>query len=215
MMCTVRTIAHVVLGFTIVPAILTSAGCASQPPSETQTNINTFSLALRQIDLARNDVIRTLDALNRYSDNPGRSRFDAFARSAQAVQEHGTNLENISAVMSDQGNAFFLNWENEISTMTNEQLKAHATSQRESAFKAFHEIDVQGPELRAAYDKFVADLRNLHTFFDFDKSASGVAAASTVISQARLHGADLKRLLDIQAANLTNVRTIFVTMNRH
>ena len=214
-MCTVRTFAHVVLRCTLLLAVLTSAGCASQPPSETQTNINTYSLALRQIDQARNDVIRTLDALNRYSDNPGRSNFDAFARNAQAVEEHGANLENISAVMSDQGNAFFLNWENEISAMTNEKLKAHAAAQRESALKAFHEIDVQGPELRAAYQKFVADLRNLQTFFDFDKSAGGVAAASTVISQARLHGADFKRLLDIQATNLANVRTIFVTMNRH
>jgi hypothetical protein len=192
-----------------------SVGCSSQPPSETQTNINTFSLALRQIDQARSDVVRTLDTLNRYSDNPGRSTFDAFARNAQAVQDHGGNLENISAVMSDQGNAFFLNWQNEITAMTNDKLKAHATAQRESALKAFQQIDVQGPELRAAYEKFVADLRNLQTFFDFDKSVSGVAAAATVISQARLHGADLKRLLDIQATNLANVRTIFLTMNRH
>ena len=214
MMCSVRTSAFVLFGCTLVLAVLMSAGCASQPPSETQTNINTFSLALRQIDQARNDVARTLDALNRYSNNPGRSNFEAFATGAKAVEEHGANLENISAVMSDQGNAFFLNWENEISAMTNEKLKVHAAAQREAALKAFHEIDVQGPELRAAYGKFVADLRNLQTFFDFDKSAGGVAAASTVISQARLHGADFKRLLDIQSANLTNVKSIFVAMNR-
>src|SRR5689334_16625734 len=107
-MCTVRTSAPVALTCTLVLVIAMSVGCSSQPPSETQTNINTFSLALRQIDQARSDVVRTLDTLNRYSDNPGRSTFDAFARNAQAVQDHGGNLENISAVMSDQGNAFFL-----------------------------------------------------------------------------------------------------------
>ena len=205
-----------VLGFALFFAALAITGCGpSQPPTESQKNINTYNLAQKEVAEARADVENTLTVLNHYTEAPDRAAFDDFKKYAKAVQAHKEAIQNIAAVMSDQGASFFTNWAQEIAAMTDKDLQTAAQAKRAAALRAFQQIDIQGPDLRASYERFVSDINNLQTFFDYDKSKTGLAAAATLIGQTRVHGGDLQRLLDIQATNLANVKNVFLAMDRH
>ncbi len=123
----------------ILPALalfvsaLAAAGCASQPVTESQKNVDTYNLARKTVADARDDVGKTLTALNQYTEKPGRSTFEDFRKNAKAAQTHGQALQNIAAVMSDQGASFFTNWEQEINAMTDKDLQTAAQAKRAAA----------------------------------------------------------------------------------
>jgi len=193
--------------------VYTTAGCQPPPPlSETQRSLNTVTLAQKSLATANADVGNTLTSLDKFCNKPSYSSFEQFVKYSRAVKQHGRDLQNIAAVMSDQGNTFFLQWDREIAAMTDKRLQAHAREQRESVNKSFQQIDVQGPVLRDAYQSYVSDLNNLQTFFDYDKSAQGIAAAGPLVEKFREHGGDLQHQLDIQIANVARVKDIFLAM---
>ena len=212
-MCGVLFPRRLILGvvFCLLGAI---GGCESQPITETQRSINTVAIAQKNVADTSYDVGKTLTALSQYCDKPGRSTFQQFVKYSQAVQQHGRDLQDIAAVLADQGDTFFAKWNREISAMTNPQLKARAAAQKDSALKTFRQIEAEGPVLRDAYQTFVSDLNNLQTFFDYDKSPQGVGAAAPLIEQTREHGGDLQHQLDLQAANIARVKDIFTAMDR-
>ena len=191
-----------------------ACGCEAPPPSATQKNINTFTLAQQKVTQARSLVGDTLVSLRQYCAQPALPTYTAFAQNATATKAIGGELRDIRAVMTDQGEAFFADWESEIAAMTSADLKARTTARRASALATFQQIDIQAPAARAAYDRFVADLNNLQTFFDYDKTVAGVAAASKVVAQTNVDGAELERQLDFESANLNQVKAAFVTMQR-
>jgi hypothetical protein len=202
----------VILG--LVAVAMNSGGCEETPVSQTQKNINTFTLAQQKVTQGRRLVGDTLVSLNAYCAQPGLPAYTAFAQHAQATHRVSDELRDIGAVMTDQGTAFFADWDREIAAMTNADLKKHTEARKTSAQAAFGQIAAEVPAARAVYDTFVADLNNLQTFFDYDKTATGVAAASKLVARTRIDGAELERQLDLESANLNQVKATFVAMQR-
>lgn len=208
---------HRILLVLLVPGSVATAGggCGEEAPvSLTQRNIDTFTLARQKVAEGRRRVDDTAVSLNQYCARPGLPAYTAFVQNARAAQRIGDELRDISAVMADQGNAFFADWDQEIAAMTNEDLKARTEARKAAAQTAFQQIHAQAPTARAAYDRFAADLNNLQTFFDYDKTAAGVAAASKLVGKTRADATELDRQLDLELANLDQVKATFVAMQR-
>ena len=191
-----------------------SGGCEAEPITPTQKNINTFALAQQKVAEARTRVGDTLATLAEFCARPGHGTYAAFVNNVRAAQSTRYALRDISAVMTDQGNAFFADWDFEIAAMTNEDLKKRIAARKAFAEQAFREIDVQSPDVRAAYDRFAAGLNNLQTFFDYDKSAAAIEAAAPLIATTRADGAELQRQLDLESAALQHLKSVFIGMGR-
>lgn len=206
--------ARTLLTASLVWLALALGGCAGTPVSETQQDINTFTLAQAKMTDGRQQVADTLGSIHEFCARPGPATYNAFVRYAPATESTGVVLHDIFAVMIDQGDAFFLSWDHDLSEMTWADLKSRSAAQRQSAQAAFGQIDRQAAAVRAGYEKFVEDLSNLRAFFDFDKSAAGVTAASRLITTADADGNALEQQLDVQSANLDRMKAILVAMRR-
>jgi len=187
-------------------------GCQNKPPDQTTQNINTFQHAQEQVSKAREQVGKTLTALSKYTTQPGLSTYDDFSNSVAELETTADGIRDTAARMKEDGDLYFQSWDAELAAMTNADLKKASNSQMSQVKAAYKEVSAKAPEVRNAYNKFIDDCTNLKTFFDRDKSPSGVASASTLISTTNADGAELQRQLDVEAANLNNVKTLFSQM---
>ncbi|HEY2586408.1 MAG TPA: DUF2959 family protein [Tepidisphaeraceae bacterium] len=187
-------------------------GCQSKPVDQTTQNINTFTHAQQQVTDAKAQVGNTLTSLDKFTQKPGLDTYSDFVHQIDETQRQADGIRTTAMAMRDQGDAYFATWDAELATMTNVDLRNQSAEQRAAAQQAYHDIAAKAPEVRVAYDKFMNDLTNLRMYFDRDKTASGVAAASSVIAQTNADGAELQRQLDQESANLARVQSMFTTM---
>ena len=188
------------------------AGCQGKPVDQTTQNINTFKHAQQQTTDAKAQVGNTLAALDKFTQKPGLDTYNDFVHQIDETQRQADAIRTTAMAMRDQGDAYFATWDAELATMTNVDLRNQSAEQRAAAQQAYHDIAAKAPEVRVAYDKFMNDLTNLRMYFDRDKTASGVAAASSVIAQTNADGAELQRQLDQESANLARVQSMFTAM---
>lgn len=201
-------------GFALCAVALLGFGCQDKPADPMTQSINSFKQMQQQLADGRKQVGSTLAALNAYAQKPGLETYNKWVGEVQATQAQADKVRDTSAVMSDRGDNFFATWDAELSGMTNTDLRNLSAEQKASTQKAYHQIAVQAPALRAAYDKFMGDMLNLQTYFDRDKSPAGVAAASTLLATSNADGVELQRQIDLQSANLAQVYSLFSQMKR-
>jgi hypothetical protein len=187
-------------------------GCQNKPPDQTTQNINTFHKAYGQITEGREQVGKTLTSLAKYCEKPGLSTYDDFVNQVNELDHMAYGLRDTTARMKEDGDLYFQSWDAELASMTSADLKKASSAQMTQVKAAYKEVGDKAPEVRKAYDKFMDDCTNLRTYFDRDKSASGVASASALISTTNADGAELQRQLDQEAANLNNVKNLFSQM---
>ena len=194
-------------------AMLTLAGgCQNTPPDAKTQNIDTYQHAIQQMTNARAQVGNTLAALDKYCQKPSGETYGTFVAQIQETQRQADDIRDTSAKMHDLGDTYFASWDAELASMTNADLKRQSASQKEATQQAYRQIAAQAPNVRAAYEKFMDDLRNLRTYFDKDKTASGVASASSLIAKTNADGAELQRQIDQETANLSQVQGMFNSM---
>jgi hypothetical protein len=198
------------LAFTALAAMI--AGCQPKPIDEKTQNINTFQHQLKQMNEARAQVGKTMTALDEFCNKPGNEPYKLFVEQIQEVQRLAYGIRDTSITMNEQGDAYFANWDDELAAMSNTDLRSRSATQKADVQRAYHEIAAKAPAVRGAYDKFMTDLEQLRTYFDRDKTAAGISAASTLISAAQTDGAELQRQLDQESANLQHVHDLFVAM---
>ena len=203
---------YVTLAAAFAMASFLLAGCPSKPPDQTTQNINTVQQAHKQVTEARDQVGKTLASLATYCQKPGGSTYDDYVNNVQELDHMAYGIRDTAARMKEDGDLYFQSWDAELAAMTNADLKKASSAQMASVKAAYKEIGAKAPEVRKAYDKFMDDNTNLRTYFDRDKSASGVASASSLISATNADGAELQRQLDVEAANLANVKNLFGQM---
>ena len=191
---------------------LALGGCQNKPPDQTTQNINTFHKAYEEVTQGREQVGKTLTSLAKYCEKPGLSTYDDFVNQVNELDHIAYGLRDTAALMKEQGDLYFQSWDAELAAMTNADLKKASSAQMSQVRSAYKEVGAKAPEVRKAYDKFMDDCTNLRTYFDRDKSPSGVASASTLISTTNADGAELQRQLDQESANLNNVKNLFSQM---
>lgn len=189
-------------------------GCQGKPADQTSQNISTFQKMQQQLTDGRQQVGNTLASLDKYTQKPGLDTYNDFTSNVQQCQQTAYSVRNTSNQMGQEGDAYFQTWDAELASMSNADLRGQSAKQKDSVQQAYHQIAAQAPNVRAAYDKFMNDCDNLRTYFDRDKTASGVASASDLIATTKADGAELQRQLDQEIANLNNVKSMFTQMKQ-
>jgi len=199
-----------VAGFGLLSVFL--GGCGGKPPDQATQNINTFQHAHQQVTEARTQVGKTLASLAKYTEKPGLNTYDDFVAQVGELDHIAYGIRDTAARMKEDGDLYFQSWDAELASMTSADLKKASSAQMTQVKTAYKEVGAKAPDVRNAYNQFMDDCTNLKTYFDRDKSAAGVASASTLISKTNADGAELQRQLDGEAANLNNVKTLFSQM---
>jgi len=96
-------------------------------------------------------------------------------------------------------------WQEEMSKVSNPDLKAAAQARAAKVRGNYEMISAKASDTSAAYQPFMADLKDLQTYLSNDLTPAAVQAASPVFQKVNASGQVLKQKLTALRQELANV----------
>jgi len=150
---------------------------------------------------ARRQVTVTLEELNRLKvkDIELRPQFEKFKAELIKMEERAENGRNRADAMKAKGQEFFADWEQQVKSIQNPDIRKAAENRLAQRKKSYNKILAAMQEAREELVPFMSDLNDLKKMFDGELTASSVASAKDLFRQANWHGNDVNEsLLDVE-----------------
>jgi hypothetical protein len=188
------------------------AGCATRAGYKqadwTGDAINDLRGDVVNIKFAVDASMKALDDLAAAATSDPRKPYETFARTVAKVEKATATANKHADKMRDRGASYFEQWENEISSVKNEEMRKLAQERRAKLQETFNNIKTATEETRQTLPPYLSDLKDLRTVLSADLTVQGLEAAKGVFQKSKEHGAAVQKTPDSLVMELNSVATI-------
>lgn len=184
----------------IVPAAAACAlilvGCSSSSKAEKSTE--SMAATGTRVDKASAQVDTVLASLENVVNNKKgdlKPAYDRFSKEVDKTMDVAAETRKANDNLKSQAATQFDAWIKEAQNLNDPNLQKASLERRDQARSAYNRIQDAGQKAKAAYDPFIADLKNIRSFLATDMTTHGVDACATSIEKAKSDGAALKSAL--------------------
>jgi len=153
-------------------------------------------------------VDNSMEVLNQTTETATtdpRKAFKAFAKSVDQVEKSRNKAAKRAADVKAAGAAYFKQWEKELATVNNPEIRALAEKRKAQLNEIFTRVGPLLQQAKTDFDPFLSNLKDLRTFLSQDLTIAGVDAARDIIKKTREHGVSLQKSLDDLLAEMNSV----------
>jgi len=173
------------LALGLVPQI--RAADSGAQAQETKARIDTARTECAKI---RNQIGLTLEELNRLQ-KPSvelRPQLDKYSAELVKMEEQAKLTRDRASTMQEKGRAYFKAWEDQITLISNQDIKEQAQKRYNQRAKSYDKITKAAGEAREELVPFMSDLKDIKTLLDSELSRGSVNSAKKLIKTANAHG---------------------------
>ena len=184
--------------FAVAVAVGFVAGCATANYNKSADTAATLAKSSDMIAKGSTQIDDSLASLNDLVSNPQpdlRKQYDTFSTAVSALNNTSENVASENEAMKLQGAAYFNEWDKEIATIQNEDIRNRSETRRSEVAARFTRISVQYDETRNAFLPYMSDLRDVQKFLANDLTSGGLAAIKDVAAKATADAAPVKASL--------------------
>jgi len=194
---------------------LTGCGTTSgyQQADKTGASIAQFRKEIGAGKLAVDDTVKSLGQVAVAADTNPRPAFQQFSKSLANLESTAADVKKRAADMKAAGQTYFANWEKELANLKNPEIKAMATQQRAKLQATFDSIKKVAEPLKAQFDPWLSDLKDLRQYLSNDLSISGVDAAKPMFAKTQAEGLEVQKSMDAMIAELNTVAATLTPAN--
>jgi len=182
------------LTLALAPASVTVAADSAERATLVKEKIQ----SLRQDCAAgRRQITVTLEELGRLSTEGVdlRPQFEKFKAELVKMEEKAKGARNRADSMREKGGAFFSEWEQQVNTIQNEDIRNEAAGRLGKRKKSYDKILGAMQEAKTELVPFLSDLNDIRKLLESELSAGSVASAKNTIKKAKWHGEDVQESL--------------------
>jgi chromosome segregation ATPase len=156
-----------------------------------------------RIDCAegRRQVNVTVEELKRLTakDVELRPQLERFKAELVKMEAKAEKARERADTMRQKGEAFFAEWESQVQSIQNEEIRKAAEKRLTMRKKSYDKILRAMQEAKAELVPFMSDLNDLKKLFDSELTASTISSAKGLIRQTGWHGDDVcDSLMDVE-----------------
>jgi len=184
------------------------AGCASsgyKQADKTGEAINTLRNDVLNIKTSVDGSLKAMDDLAASASTDPRKAYEAFAKSVTQVENAGAKAKKNAEAMQAKGDAYFQQWETQISSVQNEKIRELAKERKAKLQESFANIKKSAEGAKETFPTFLSDLKDLRTLLSTDLTVQGIASAKSIFKKTKSEGVDVKKHLDELEAELNTV----------
>lgn len=206
-MKTNRTSLPATAALTLAVALFTGACATSgyKQADKTGAGIAEFREEITNGKVAVDTTIASLGAVAASANTDPRAAFETFSDDLGDLESTANKIRSRAQSMKEQGAAYFKKWEAELATMTNPEIRALAEQRKAKLQGAFDNIRTHSEPLKAAFDPWLSDLKDLQKYLANDLTVTGVDAAKGLFSKAGAGGREVQKHMDALVAELNTV----------
>lgn len=164
-----------------------SAGCATtahQRAGNTSSSLREAALGVDRSNAQIDVVLATLSDLVNSPHANLKSQFNAFSGAVTKLEAEAKSVNDQAAAMQEQGAAYFQQWDTELATIQNENIRTRSLDRKNTVSARFDKVRASYVQARADFAPFLSDLRDIRTALTADLTAGGLASIKSVSDKA-------------------------------
>jgi len=188
-------VSHVMSALALFGIFLGVGGCASPGYEKGAKTVAGLKASAERIEAARIKVDELLTSLNDLSNNPAPDLRPQYARFSDAVEEVDSMAKAVAKSAEDmdaKGQAYFEEWDKELATIKNEDIKSRNQARKDAVAANFENVKNSYQQVRATFQPYMQDLKDIQTALKIDLTRNGLEAVKPVIAKANQNFVPLK-----------------------
>ncbi len=193
----------------ITSAALLLAGCGTtagyKQADKTGAGIAEFREEIVNAKNAIDQTVTALDQIAATANTDPRKAFEQYSKSLSNLESAAAKVRKSSAEVKARGQEYFKQWEQQLEQIQNPDIRKLAQEQKTKLQTTFDTIRTYAEPLKAQFDPWMSDLKDLQTYLSNDLTISGVDAAKSLFAKTRAEGAEVQKSMDALVAELNTV----------
>ena len=184
-----------ILSSAVVGLLLVVGGCASPGYEKGAQTASGLKASAERIEAARTKVDELLASLNDLSTEPAADLRPQYTRFSAAVDEADSMAKSVAKSaedMSAKGQAYFEEWDKELATIKNEDIKSRSQQRKEAVSASFENVEAGFQLVRATFQPYMSDLKDIQAALKIDLTPAGLESVKPVIAKANQDVVPLK-----------------------
>jgi chromosome segregation ATPase len=184
----------VLCALALTPAPLVQGADSAEKAAMVKEKIQSLRQECAQ---TRNQITLTLEELSRLSvaGVELRPQFSKYQAELVKMEDKAKSARARAVSMKEKGHSFFADWEQQVKTIQNEDIRNEAQKRLAKRRKSYGKILSAMEEAKDELVPFMSDLNDIKKLLDSELSASTVASTKSLIRQANWHGEDVRESL--------------------
>jgi len=181
------------------------AACASSGRSSAESTVTGIG-ELRSDATAGKTQLKTtitsMDQIEKSASGDLKPLYDSFKKEVANLESLASKARSNGQAMREKGAAYFKTWEEQLGTMTNEDIKKRSEERRKELNALYAELTKSMDACRTSYDKLSANLTDITKALELDLSMNGVKNLSSPMKSARSNATDVEKSINAVEKNL-------------
>ncbi len=183
-------------------------GCKSanyKQADKTGEGIATFRAEILNGKKAIDQTMAALDQVAASAATDPRKSYEQYTKSVANLESTANKVRKRSEDMQAQGKAYFAQWEQQLAQVKNPEIQQLATQRKAKLNETFDNIKNVAEPLKAKFEPWMSDLKDLQTYLGNDLTVSGVDAAKSLFKKTRASGLEVQQSMDALVAELNTI----------
>jgi hypothetical protein len=184
---------------------LLTAGCATQgykKADQTGINLQNFRKDIVEFKQALDASLARLNEVSEAAATNPRPAFEAYSKSLAQLGSVSRRADKRAQTLQTQGQAYFQQWQRELETISNPEIRQVAQERKEQQKQLFDRLEPAVKQMWTHYEPLFSDLQDLRKMLSHDLTQSGIQAASGLIRKNTELGSNVQSDLDQVAREL-------------
>jgi hypothetical protein len=134
-----------------------------------------------------------------------RKAFEKYSKNVAELESTAAKIRKRAQSMQQAGQAYFKQWEQELATVSNPEIRKLAEQRRAKLQETFENLRKYTEPLKQQFDPWMSDLKDLQKYLSQDLTIAGVDAAKGLFSKTTNEGLDVQKSMDGVVAELNTI----------
>jgi hypothetical protein len=163
----------------------------------------------------RDEIVKGKAAIDATMKSLGDVAATANTNPRKAFEQHSKDVANLESTaakirkraqdMKDQGQTYFKQWEQQLTAVQNPEIRKLAEQRKAKLQDTFEAIRKYSEPLKAQFDPWLSDLKDLQRYLSNDLTIAGVDAAKSLFAKATNEGLEVQKTMDGLIAELNTI----------
>ncbi len=172
---------------------------------KTGEGIATFRSEILNGKKAIDQTVAALDQVAASAATDPRKAYEQYTKSVANLESTANKVRKRSEDMQAQGKAYFAQWEQQLAEVKNPEIQQLATQRKAKLNETFENIKNVAEPLKAKFEPWMSDLKDLQTYLGNDLTVSGVDAAKPLFKKTKASGLEVQQSMDALVAELNTI----------
>ena len=199
----------IILNLLTLTAVAAFSGCGTtsgyKQADKTGEGIADFREAIVNGKKAIDDTMKSLDQVAVSATSNPRKAFEQYSKNVDKLESAANDARKCSQDMKEQGKAYFAQWEKQMADVKNPDIRNLAMERKTKLQAAFDSIRQLAEPLKAQFDPWMSNLKDLQKYLANDLTIAGVDAAKPLFTKTEAEGREVQKSMDALVAELNTV----------